>query len=188
MNRQQLVVAIILILLIGVALAASVRTFLATSSTSESTYTVPASAVRTSLGKTATTKTISLRLNSVSDVSNPATRDTWVKFNRGSVLYNLSLTPSPGERYLVANLTVTNVQPSAVHFSSMDFALLTPNNTAYYSNAAVCSASCSHALVNRTLSAGFTSNLYVLFSVPEGADVQKVVYTTSDPPIVMSAT
>ena len=98
----------------------------------------------------------------------------------------MSLTPPPGERYLVANLTVTNVQPTDVHFSYMDFAVLTPNNTAYYANIAVCNESCSHALENRTLSAGFTSDLYVLFSVPEGADVDKVVYTTSNPPIVMS--
>jgi hypothetical protein len=138
------------------------------------------------LGKTATAKTISLRLNNVSDVSNQETRDTWVKFNQQKVMYNLSLTPSPGERYLVANLTVTNVQPTAVRFSYMDFALLTPNNTAYYANIAVCNASCSHALVNRTLSAGFTDNLYVLFSVPEGAHIKEVVYTTSNPPIVMS--
>ena len=37
------------------------------------------------------------------------------------------------------------------------------------------------------LSAGFTSDLYVLFAVPTGAHVEKVVYTTSDPVIVMSA-
>jgi hypothetical protein len=186
MNRKQMVVVIVVVLLIVVALAASIRTFLATPPTSESTYTAPVSAVRASLGETATTKTISLRLNSVTDVSNPATRNTWVKFDLESVGYNLSLTPSPGERYLVANLTVTNVQPKAVHFSYMDFALLTPNNNAFYANAAVCSASCSHALENRTLSAGFTSNLYVLFSVPEGANVKEVVYTTSAPPIVLS--
>jgi hypothetical protein len=99
----------------------------------------------------------------------------------------MSLKPSPGERYLIANITVTNVQPIAAHFNYMAFALLTPNDTAYYANVAVCNASCSHALQNRTLSAGFTDNIYVLFSVPEGADIQEVVYTTSAPPIVMSA-
>jgi hypothetical protein len=178
MNRKQLIVAVIVILLIVVALAASVGTFLSTAPTSEITYTVPASAVRASLGKTA---------SGVSDASKPATRDTWVKFNLESSVYNISLTPPPGERYLVANITAKNVQPTDVHFSYTAFAVLTPNNTAYYANYAVCDKSCSQALENRTLSAGFTRDLYVLFSVPAGTNADKVVYTTSNPPIVMSA-
>ena len=188
MNRKQLIVAVIVILLIVVALAASVGTFLATAPTSEITYNAPASAVRASLGTTASSDTISLRLNWVSDASKPATRDTWVKFNLESRLYNMSLAPPPGERYLVANITATNVRPTDVHFSFTAFAVLTPTNTAYYANYAVCNENCSPALENRTLSAGFTSDLYVLFSVPEGTNADNIVYTTSEPPIVMSLT
>ena len=188
MNRKQLIVAVIVILLIVVALTASVGTFLATAPTSEITYNVPASAVRAPLGTTASSDTISLRLNWVSDASNPATRDTWVKFNLESRLYNMSLAPPPGERYLVANITATNVRPTDVHFSYTAFAVLTPTNTAYYANYAVCNENCSPALENRTLSAGFTSDLYVLFSVPEGTNADNIVYTTSEPPIVMSLT
>ena len=188
MNRKQLMVAFIVILLIVVALTASVVTFLATAPTSEITYNVPASAVRASLGTTASSDTISLRLNWVSDASKPATRDTWVKFNLESRLYNMSLAPPPGERYLVANITATNVRPTDVHFSYTAFAVLTPTNTAYYANYAVCNDNCSPALENRTLSAGFTSDLYVLFSVPEGTNADNIVYTTSEPPIVMSLT
>ena len=188
MNRKQLIVAVIVILLIVVALAASVGTFLATPPTSEITYNAPASAVRASLGKTASSDTISLRLNGVSDASKPATRDTWVKFNLESSLYNMSLKPPPGEQYLVANVTAMNVRPTDVYFSYTAFVLLTPNNTAYYANYAVCNKCCSPALENRTLSACFTSDLYVLFSVPAGTDADKVVYTASNPPIVMTLT
>ena len=189
MNRKQLVVVVIVILLIAVGLAASMGTFLATTPTKEATYTAPASAVRAPLGTTATSDTIALRLNGVSDASNRATRDTWVKFNNDSanITYRMSLTPPSGERYLIANVTVKNVKSTAVHFSDTAFAVLTANNTAYYSNYAVCNQNCSHALENRTLSAGFTSDLYVLFAVPAGTTADKVVYTTSNPPIVMSA-
>lgn len=189
MNRKQLVVVVIVILIIAVGLAASVGTFLAAAPTKEATYKVPASAVRTSLGTTASSDTISLRLNGVSDTSNPAARDIWVKFNNESanVTYRMSLTPPPGERYLIANITVTNVRPTNVHFSDTAFLVLTANNTAYYSNYAVCNQNCSRALENRTLSAGFASDLYVLFAVPTGTTADKVVYTTSNPPIVMSA-
>ncbi len=161
----------IVILLVAVALAASMGTLLAAAPTKEATYKAPASAVRASLGTTANSDTIALRLNGVSDASNPATRDTWVKFNNRICqchCIDMSLTPPPGERYLIANVTVTNVRSTDVHFSDTAFAVLTANNTAYYSNYAVCNKNCSHALENRTLSAGFTSDLYVLFAVPPG--------------------
>jgi hypothetical protein len=189
MNRKQLVVVGIVILLVVVALAASIGTLLATTSTEEATYKAPASAVRASLGTTASSDTIALRLNGVSDASKPTTRDTWVKFNNESanVTYRMSLTPPAGERFLIANVTVRNLRSTDVHFSDTAFAVLSANNTAYYSDYAVCNQNCSRALENRTLSAGFTSDLYVLFAVPAGVNADKVVYTASNPPIVMSA-
>jgi hypothetical protein len=145
------------------------------------------------LGKTATSDTIALRLNGITDASDPATRTLWAKLNdiipSGGGIYNMSLTPPPGDRYLVANVTVTNTKSTSVPFSFTPFLLLTPDNTVYYSNYAVCGYNCTkQALLNRTLDARFSSDLYVLFSVPAGTNAQKVVYTTSNPVIVMSAT
>ncbi|MGA7075667.1 MAG: DUF4352 domain-containing protein [Halobacteriota archaeon] len=186
MNRK-LVAAVAVILFIVIVLAVIAGTFLATAPTNEITYKEPASAVRASLGKTATSDTIVLRLNGITDGSDPATRAAWSQLNLASGLYNVSLTPSPGDRYLIANVTVTNAQPTSVPFSYAAFVLLTPNNTAYYANYAVCSSGCSaQALKNQTLNAGFTSDLYALFSVPAGTNAQKVVYTTSNPVIVLS--
>jgi hypothetical protein len=97
------------------------------------------------------------------------------------------LTPFPGDRYLAANLTVTNTQPKQVPFSYAAFVLLTPNNTAHYANCAAYNSGCSaQALRNQTLNACFSSDLHVLFSVPAGTHAQKVVYTTPKPVIVMS--
>ena len=186
MNKK-LVAAAAVITFIVIILAAVAGTFLVTAPTGEITYTEPASAVRASLGKTATSGTIALRLNGITDASDPATSAAWAKLNQESGYYNMSLAPYPGDRYLVANVTVTNAQPTHVPFSYAAFALLTPNNTAYYAGYAVCSSGCSaQALQNQTLNAGFSSSLYVLFSVPAGTQAQKLVYTTSNPVIVLS--
>ena len=131
MNRK-LVAAAAVILFIVIALAAIAGTFLATAPTYEITYKEPASAVHASLGKTATSNTIALRLNSITDGSNPATSAAWANLYQnktGGWLFNVSLTPrTPNDRYLVANITVTNAQPTQVPFSYGAFVLLTPNN------------------------------------------------------------
>ena len=124
-------------------------------------------------------------------MSNPATRKVWIKFNLVDppIPYNHSLIPSPGDRYLVANVTVTNKQPMQIPFAPGAFALIMPNSTAYYANYAVCNSNCTmNVLENRTLNGSFSSDLYVLFSVPAGTGALKLVYTASDPPIVMSST
>ena len=96
-------------------------------------------------GTTASSDTIALQLNGVSDASKAATRDTWVKFNNESanISYRMSLTPASGEHYLIANVTVKNVKSTAVHFSDTAFVLLTANEAAYYANYAVCTLNCS---------------------------------------------
>ena len=81
MNAKQ--GAALVILLIVVALAASV--FLS-ASPAKVTYNEPASAVHASLGKTASDGTIALRLNGISDASDPATSSTWIEFNNGSAV------------------------------------------------------------------------------------------------------
>jgi hypothetical protein len=178
--------AALVILVIVVALAASV--FLS-ASPAKVTYNVPASAVHASLGKTASNGTIALRLNGISDASDPATSGTWIEFNNGGVMYNLSLTPPPASRYLVANVSVTNVHNTEIPFDYGYFVLVARDGTAYYANYAVCNTGCSaQALKNRALNETFTSDLYVLFSVPSATQPTQIAYTGATPPIVMSST
>ena len=184
MNAKQ--GAALVVLLIVVALAASV--FLS-ASPANVTYNEPASAVHASLGKTASDGTIALRLNGISDASDPATSSTWIEFNNGSVMYNLSLTPPPASRYLVANVTVTNVHNTEIPFDYGYFVLVARDGTAYYANNAVCNTGCSaQALASRALNETFTSDLYVLFSVPSATQPTQIAYTGATPPIVMSST
>ena len=170
-------------------LAASFGVILPNAPIKKSTYQEPASAIHASLGKSASAGGIALTLNGITDASDPATRDTWVALNLNASVYNHTLTPPPGDQYLIANVTVTNVQQAQIPFTHAAFVLVTPDGTAYYANYAVCSKNCAaQALKNRTLNETFSSDVYVLFSVPAGTSDVKLVYTASDPPIVMSPT
>ncbi len=189
MNAKQGAALALIVLLVVVALAASA--FLS-ASPAKVTYTAPASAQRASLGETASNGTIALRLNSISDASNPATASVWVEFNSGDYangVYYFSLTPPAASRYLVANVTVTNVHNTQIPFDYGEFVLIAPDGTAYYANYAVCNTGCSaQALANHALNETFSSDVYVLFSVPSATQPIQIAYTGATPPIVMSST
>jgi hypothetical protein len=189
-NAKQGAALGLVVLLVVVVLAASADSLLSAPPANVA-YTVPASAVRVSSGETASDGTIALRLNNVSDASNAATSSVWIEYNLAlgpNAIYNFSLTPPPASRYLVANVTVTNVRHTEIPFTYGDFVLIGRDGTAYYANYAVCNAGCSaQALENRTLNETFTSNVYVLFSVPSATEPVEIVYTGATPPIVMSS-
>jgi hypothetical protein len=133
---------------------------------------------------------VALTANSLADASTPAARDTWIRLNlesrKESQMYNHSLVPPAGERYLIANVTVTNVAHRQESFSYADFFIVAKDGRTYYANYAVCSAYCSaNVLENRTLSDNYTSDLYLLFSMPATSEAMKLVYA-SNPPIVVT--
>jgi hypothetical protein len=188
-NAKQGVALALVVLLVVVALVAGA---VLSASPANVTYTVPASAVRVSLGEAASDGTIALRLNSISDASDPATSRVWAEFNNqdyATGVYYFSLTPPPASRYLVANVTVTNVNHTEIPFDYGDFVLIARDGTAYYANYAVCNAGCSaQALAGSALNATFASDVYVLFSVPSATQPIQIAYTGATPPIVMSST
>ena len=187
MNAKQGAALGLVVLLIVVALVAGA---VLSAPPANVTYTVPASAVRASLGETASNGTIALRLNSINDASDPATASVWVEFNNqdyANGVYYFSLTPPPASRYLVANVTVTNVNHTQIPFDYGDFVLIARDGTAYYANYAVCNAGCSaQALAGSALNETFSSDVYVLFSVPSATQPMQIAYTGATPPIVMS--
>jgi hypothetical protein len=148
------------------------------------------------VGETASDGTIALRLNEVTDGLKPATNSTWISLNREAhdaqnmpvLLYCCSLNPSPGDANLVANVTVTNVHNATATFSFGDFVLVSNDDKAYYPNYVVCGSACTAQVATKTLDATFSSNLYVLFSVPETMRPTKLVWTAADPNIVISLT
>jgi hypothetical protein len=92
-------------------------------------------------------------------------------------------------RYLVANVTVANMNHTEIPFDYGDFVLIARDGTAYYANYAVCNAGCSaQALAGRALNETFSSDVYVLFSVPSATQPIQIAYTGANPPVVMSST
>jgi hypothetical protein len=189
-NAKQGAALAIVVCLVVVVLAASA--LLSAPNANIITYTAPASAIHASLGETASDGTVALRLNSISDASNTTTSSTWIEFNlefEPIGTYNFSLTPPPGSSYLVANVTVTNVHHAEIHFDYGDCVLIARDGTAYYANYAVCNTGCSaQALNNRALNESFSSDVYVLFSVPTAAQPVQLAYTGATPPIVIATT
>jgi hypothetical protein len=195
MNVRRGAAATIAVLFVAVIIIAGVLSFFSAAPVNEGTYVEPKSALHASARATTTDGTIALRLNDVSDASNPVTESVWIKFNKEGFntgnphIYRFSLTPPPGATYLVANVTITNVGNKSIPFTYESFVLIVRDGTPYYPNYAVCSRSCSASVLSgQILDQNFTSDLLVLFSVPAGAQPTKLAYMASNPPIVMSVT
>ena len=190
MSRKRTITAVAIVAIAIALIAAGVGAFVVTVHPNEdATWTEPASPIRAAPHTNATNGQVVLQVNNVSEASDPATAAVWASLSlqegNGQVGPYHALTPSPGEKNLVANITVTNAQSAAVPFTYTDFVIVGRDGSAYYANYAVCSSSCfATALTNRTLPESFTNDLYVVFSVPTTADAAQLVYASS-PPIVI---
>ena len=187
MSRKRTITAVAILAIAVALIVAGIGAFVVTVHPSEDpTYTEAASSIRAAPYTNATNGHVVLRVNNVSDASDPATAEVWASLSpHGEWTPQVALTPSPGEKNIIANITVTNARSAAVPFTYTDFFVVGRDGSAYYANYAVCNRDCSAAaLTNRTLPESFTSDLYVLFSVPATADAAKLVYASS-PPIVV---
>jgi hypothetical protein len=188
-TRRAVIVAFIVVIVASGAIV-SIEAFFANVQTApDGTYSEIAGSIQGPSHANVTNGAITLKVNNLTDASNPAARDIWAKLNNqsnGSFMYNHTLVPPAGEQYLIANVTVTNVAHRQEPFSYADFFLVAKDGRIYYANYAVCGAYCSaNVLQNRTLSSNFTGDLYVLFSIPATSEATKLVYGSS-PPIVVT--
>ncbi len=153
----------------------------------DGTYVEAPASIHASLRATATSGHVALRVNKVADASTPEMRAAWERFNveKEAALYGHPLVPPAGEKYLVANITVTNTAQRAVPFMYTDLYLVGSNGSTYYANYAAAPPSAEQLIENQTLSSGASNTLYVLFAVPSQAHPTKLVYA-AHPPIVVS--
>jgi hypothetical protein len=187
-NKKRVMVAALIVALAVVLVLGGIEAFVANPrADGDGSYTEVASSIRAPPFANATNDQITLKVNSVSDASNATTSDAWIRANNeDEAWYLVPLAPPQGEKYLVLNITVANVQTAPVPFSYTRFFLVDTQGTTYYANFAVCDRSCSaEVLHNSTLSGSYTTDLYVLFAVPTTAEVSKLVYA-SDPQIVLA--
>ena len=184
MNERQAAAIIAVIMLVVIALAAGPYAFFSPEPASSTASTGLGSAVHLVVGKNTSVGAITFRLNNVTDASNAETKATWIALNLEPApegVYNYSLTPAPGDQYLIANVTVTNEQAAPVPFSYVYFALISQDTSVYYPNYAVCDTNCTASvLFNGTLNANYSGDLLVLFSVPAGTQAAELAYTGSN--------
>jgi hypothetical protein len=192
-NRKHAFAAVVIVVVAILLVLTSLEVlFTGERTNADGTYTQIVSSVHAAPFARATNGQIALKVNSISDASNPATRDVWMNLSSqaraAAGVYLIPLTPSVGETNFIANVTVTNVKHAPVSFSYGNFFVVGRDDHTYYASYAVCSSSCSaNVLKNRTLSPGFTSDVEVLFRVAANVQPAELVYA-SEPPIVMALT
>jgi hypothetical protein len=188
-SRKRTITAAVIIAIAIALIAAGVGALVTVRPSEEATYTEAATSIRAGPHTNATNGQVVLRANNVVDASDTTTAAVWASLSlqtgHAGVYPYRPLTPSPGEKLLVANITVTNARSAAVPFTYTDLFIVGRDGSAYYANYAACNSNCSAAaLKNRTLPESFATDLYVLFSVQATADAAKLVYA-SNPPIVI---
>jgi len=184
--KRAAVMAVTVVVAVGLLLLGMQMLFAGVDTGDHNTYTEQPSTIHAPAYANATNGHVALKVNAISDSSDPATANQWIKANGQAGVYAFALAPPPGYKYLIANITVSNVQQTSSPFKYTSLLVVAQDGRTYYANYAVCTGICAgDVLKNRTLSANFTGDLYVLFSVPATAEVVKLVYASS-PPIEMA--
>ncbi len=189
LNRRITLVAAVAV--IAIALLVGAQAFLLyTSTSSYPTYNEPPNAVHARAHQTATAGGVSITLNGITDARNPEIQDTWITDNLVDTrypVYNFSLTPPPGERYVIAHVTVATPQHKTLPFTYTNFLAVGRDGNRYDATYAVCNYNCSVSVLQKgTLHHDTPYNLYVLFAIPDSADVVKLAYVAPGASVVIT--
>ncbi len=152
-------------------------------------YVESSTSIHASLGAKVASGPVVLRVNTVGNAATQEVSVTWEQVGlsaNNSHIYYTTLVPPADEKYLIANITVTNAEHNPVSFKYTDLYLVGSDKHTYYAIYALCGEACSaDTLSNHTLDGDTTSTMYILFAVSETAQVSSLVYA-SDPPLVVS--
>ncbi|MDD1720959.1 MAG: DUF4352 domain-containing protein [Euryarchaeota archaeon] len=152
-------------------------------------YVESPTSIHASLGAKATSGPVVLRVNTVGNAATQEVSVTWEQVGlsaNNSHIYYTTLVPPADEKYLIANITVTNAEHNPLSFKYTDLYLVGSDKHTYYATYALCGEACSaDTLSNHTLDGDTTSTMYILFAASETAQVSSLVYA-SDPPLVVS--
>ena len=92
----------------------------------------------------------------------------------------------PGSKYVILNVSVVDANGSSVPFRYTDSVLVGNDGRAYYPNYAVGNTSCTASITADQLNADSTCDVYIAFSLPDNVAPAKIVYTASNPTIVVN--
>jgi hypothetical protein len=181
--------AIILLaaVLAGVVLFATLQPALTTESAQNEQnplYVQPQPNVQVRLGESATAGNLTFRVQNVMNGTDPEALEVWASVNATN--HYAPLNPIPGSTYAIINATVTNALNGTSPFSYSHVILVGNDGRSYYANYAEGNASCSASLAAAQFKPGGACSVYIAFSIPDDVAPAKIVYTASNPAVVVN--
>jgi hypothetical protein len=145
-------------------------------------YVQPQPNVQVRVGESATASNLTF---SVQDVMNGTDAlQVWSSVNASN--HFAPLNPIPGSTYVVINVTVASAIKGATPFGYSNIVLVGSDGRSYYANYAEANASCSASLAAAQFKPGGACDVYVAFSIPDDVAPAKIVYTASNPAVVVN--
>jgi hypothetical protein len=175
----------IAVILAAIVLLATLQTALTNESARNAldpVYVQPQPNVQVRLGESATASNLTF---SVQDVMNGTDAlQVWASVNASN--HYAPLNPIPGSTYAVINVSVASAIKGATPFGYSNIVLVGNDGRSYYANYAEGNASCSASLAAAQSKPGGACDVYVAFSIPDDVAPAKIVYTASNPAVVVN--
>jgi len=175
----------IAVILAAIVLLATLQTALTTESARNEQnplYVQPQPNVQARVGESATAGNLTFRVQDVMNGTDPEARQVWAT---NAADQYAPLNPIQGSTYAIVNVTVANAMNRTTPFSYSHVVLVGNDGRAYYANYVEGTTSCRASLAAEQLKPG-TCNVYIAFSIPDDVAPIKIVYTASNPAIVVN--
>ena len=175
----------IAVILAAIVLLATLQTALTTESARNAldpVYVQPQPNVQARLAQSATAGNLTFRAQNVMNGTDAL--QVWSSVNASN--HYAPLNPIPGSTYAVINVTVASAIKGATPFGYSNIVLVGSDGRSYYANYAEANASCSASLAAAQFKPGGACDVYVAFSIPDDVAPAKIVYTASNPAVVVN--
>lgn len=146
-------------------------------------YVQPSPSVQVRLGESATAGNLTFSVQNVMNSTDPQAQLIWSTYGTNGTA---PLPPISGSTYVIINATVTSAINGSPPFKYEDVVLVGNDGRSYYANYPVANASCSASIKSEQLKSGSACDVYIAFSIPDSVAPAKIVYTASNPAIVVN--
>jgi len=173
-------IIVIVVLIAAFVLTVALPTALTTESANREqnpTYVEGQPSVHARLNQSVTVGNVTLRVRTVMNGDNPDARRAWASYSSKYAPLN----PTQGSKYVIINATVANAKTGTTHFSYSDFVLVGNDGRSYYANYPA--SNCTSARAPEQLSAA--CDIYIAFSIPDEVAPAAIIYTPTNPVIVV---
>jgi hypothetical protein len=176
----------IVVIIAAIVLLATLQTALTTESARNEQnplYVQAERNVQVQVGESATESNLTFRVQNVMNATDANARQVWATYDTDM---QAPLNPISGSNYVIVNTTVANAINGTSPFRYSDVVLVGNDGRSYYANYAAGNASCTASIRAEQIKVGGACDVYVAFSIPDDVTPAKVVYTASNPAIVVN--